>query len=179
MLNTLFADRKRPLFDQARPIPLEPLRDEDLIEFIGERFERAGRDAGEALDALLDLVRGHPQRAMLCAHHLWEQTPRGGVADLETFDRALAALDRETKEAFGQLWGDLGDKPNQRKVLAALANSPETLYNRRTLEAYGLEKGSAEAAVKALIDRGEVRRTDPGFLIVDPLIERWLQHTQR
>ncbi len=116
---------------------------------------------------------------MLCAHHLWEQTPRGGVADLETFDRALAALDRETKEAFGQLWGDLGDKPNQRKVLAALANSPETLYNRRTLEAYGLEKGSAEAAVKALIDRGEVRRTDPGFLIVDPLIERWLQHTQR
>ena len=179
MLNTLFADRKRPLFDQARPIPLEPLRDEDLIEFIGERFEQADSDAGEALDALLDLVRGHPQRAMLCAHHLWEQTPRGGVADLETFDRALAALDRETKEAFGQLWGDLGDKPNQRKVLAALANSPETLYNRRTLEAYGLEKGSAEAAVKALIDRGEVRRTDPGFLIVDPLIERWLQHTQR
>ena len=49
MLNTLFADRKRPLFDQARPIPLEPLRDEDLIEFIGERFEQAGRDAGEAL----------------------------------------------------------------------------------------------------------------------------------
>jgi hypothetical protein len=179
MLNTLFADRKRPLFDQARPIPLDPLRDEDLIEFIGERFERAGRDAGEALDALLDLVRGHPQRAMLCAHHLWEQTPRGGVADLETFDSALAALDRETKEAFGQLWGDLGDKPNQRKVLAALANSPETLYNRRTLEAYGLEKGSSEAAVNSLIDRGEVRRSDPGFLIVDPLLERWLQHTQR
>jgi uncharacterized protein len=179
MLNALFADRSRPLFDQARPIQLGPLRDEDLIEFIGQRFQRGARDPGEALDALLDLVRGHPQRAMLCAHHLWEQTPRGATADLETFDSALAALDRETKEAFEKLWDDLADKPNQRKVLAALANSEETLYNRRTLEAYGLEKGSAEAAVTALIDRGEVQRTDPGFMIVDPLLVRWLQRTQR
>lgn len=112
------------------------------------------------------------------AHHLWEQTPRGGVADLETFDSALVAVDRETSEAFEKLWDDLADKPNQRKVLAALASSEETLYNRRTLEAYGLEKGSAEAAVRALIDRGDVQRTD-GFLIVDPLLERWLRSTQR
>ena len=179
LLNALFADRKRPLFDQARPIQLAPLRDEDLIEYIGQRFDRGERDPAEALDALIDLVRGHPQRAMLCAHHLWEATPRGATADLETFDRAMAALDRETKEAFEKLWDDLGDKPNQRKVLAALAGSEETLYNRRTLNAYGLEKGSAEAAVRALVDRGDVQRTEFGFMIVDPLLERWLHRTQR
>jgi uncharacterized protein len=180
MLNQLFADRKRPLFDQARPIPLEPLRDEDLIEYIGRRFEQTDRDAGEALEALLDLVRGHPQRAMLCAHHLWEQTARSATSDLETFYTALAAVDRETKEAFEKLWDDLADKPNQRKVLAALANSQDSLYNRRTLEAYGLEKGSAENAVSALVDRGEVLRGEAGgFLIVDPLLERWLRRTQR
>lgn len=178
MLNALFADRKRPLFDQARPIALEPLRDADLLEFIGGRFEDAGRDAGEGLDALLDLVRGHPQRAMLCAHHLWEQTARGATADLEVFAAAVAAVDRETKEAFEKLWDDLAEKPNQRKVLAALANSAETLYNRRTLDAYGLKKGSAEAAVRALLDRGEVRRGDTGFWIVDPLLARWLQRTR-
>jgi len=116
---------------------------------------------------------------MLLAHHLWDQMPRGGTADLETLDEALATVDRETGEAFEKLWDDLADKPNQRKVLAALANSAETLYNRRTLEAYGLEKGSAENAVRALIDRGDVRRTQRGFLLVDPLLERWLQRTQR
>jgi uncharacterized protein len=179
MLNQLFADRKRPLFDQARPIQLEPLSDEDLIKYIGERFEQTDRDAGEALEALLDLVRGHPQRAMLCAHHLWEQTPGGTTSDLETFYGAVAAVDRETKEAFEKLWEDLSDKPNQRKVLAALANSQDSLYNRRTLEAFGLEKGSAENAVSALVGRGEVQRSDAGFLIVDPLLERWLRRTQR
>jgi hypothetical protein len=179
LLNALFGDRKRPLFDQARPIHLGPLRDSDLIEYIGQRFERGERDPGEALDALVELVRGHPQRAMLCAHHLWEQTPRGATSDLETLDRALDAVDRETNEAFQILWDDLADKTAQRKVLAAAASSEETLYNRRTLEAYGLEKGSAESAVGPLIDRGEVRRADGGFLVVDPLLERWLQRTQR
>jgi hypothetical protein len=116
---------------------------------------------------------------MLLAHHLWEQTPRGGAADLETFERAISAVDRETGEAFEKLWDDLADKPNQRKVLAALANSEDTLYNRRTLQGFGLEKGSAEAAVRALIDRGDVQRADRGFLLVDPLLVRWLQRTHR
>jgi len=116
---------------------------------------------------------------MLCAHHLWEQTPRGSVADLETFERMLVEIDRETTPAFEQLWEGLADKPNQRRVVAALANSDETLYNRRTLDAYGLEKGSAENAVNALVHRGEVQRADGRFSIVDPLVERWLQQTQR
>ncbi len=174
MLGALFGDRTRPLFGQARLIQLQPLRDDDLAEYIGERFQQADRDPHEALDALLDLVRGHPQRAMLCAHHLFEQTPRGATADLETFERALGAVDRETKEAFETLWNDLVDKPNQRRVLMALAGSAETLYNRRTLAVYGLKKGSAEAAVNALIGRGEAQRADTGFTIVDPLLERWL-----
>lgn len=176
MMGALFSDRARPLFGQARPILLDPLRDADLMDFIGDRFERARRDPHEALDALLDLVRGHPQRAMLCAHHLFEQTPRGASADLETFERALAAVDRETREIFETLWDDLATKPNQRKALMALANSDETLYNRRTLDAFRLRKGAAEAAVRALLARGEVQRIAPGrYLIVDPLLERWLR----
>ena len=93
---------------------------------------------------------------MLCAHHLWGQTPRGSVADLETFERMLVEIDRETTPAFEQLWEGLADKPNQRRVVAALANSDETLYNRRTLDAYGLEKGSAENAVKSIAERCSV-----------------------
>lgn len=64
-------------------------------------------------------------------------------------------------------------------MLAGLASSGETLYSRCTLDAFGLEKGSAESAVNALLHRGEVTRADGRFLIVDPLLERWLRETQR
>lgn len=178
MLAELFGNRDRPLFEQARPVHLGPLADDDLSDYIGERFERSRRDAGEALDALLQLVRGHPQRAMLLAHHLWEHTDRGEAADLSTFAAALEAVDRETSERFERTWDLLADKPNQRRVLAAIASSEESLYNRRTLEEFALAKGSAEAAATALIDRGEIQRTEAGFVLVDPLFERWLRQTQ-
>jgi hypothetical protein len=116
---------------------------------------------------------------MLAAHHLWEQTPPGKTADAETFTRVLEALDRETGERFERTWDLLSDKPNQRKVLAALASSDDTLYGKRTLERFGLERGSARAAAMALINWGEVQRVMPsGFVIVDPLLERWLVQTQ-
>jgi hypothetical protein len=178
MLDELFNGRGRPLFDQARPISLGPLDDGDLAEHIGDRFDRAGRDPGVALELLLDLARGHPQRAMLLAHHLWEQTPRGHLADEETYQAALEAVDRETRERFERTWLDLGSAPAQRRVLAALANSPHSLYSKATLLAFNLHKSTVQQAAQALLYAGDVMRVDRRFTIVDPLFERWLQRTQ-
>lgn len=179
MLDELFNRKGRPLFDQARPIDVGPLRDSDLGEHIGARFESAGRDAGAALELLLGLARGHPQRAMLLAHHLWEQTERGQTADEETYQAALGAVDRETNERFQRTWLDLASAPAQRRVLAALANSPQSLYSKATLLAFELDKSTAQQAAQALIYDGDVTRIDGRFVIVDPLLERWLQRTQR
>lgn len=178
LLAALFGDRRRPLFDQARPLDLGPLADADIAGYVDARFAASGRDAGEALDGLLDLARGHPQRAMLLAHHLWERTPRGARADAETVETVLETVDRETRERFEQTWAGLARAPNQRKVLAALAAGDETLYNKRTLARFGLDKGAAESALRPLVASGEVVRTDAGPLVVDPLLERWLRRTQ-
>jgi hypothetical protein len=178
MLDELFNRRGRPLFDQARPIPVGPLDDGDLAEYIGARFDHSGRDPGAALDLLLDLARGHPQRAMLLAHHLWEQTNKGQTADEETYQATLDAVDRETRERFERTWLDLGSAPAQRRVLAALANSPQSLYSKTTLLAFELDKSVAQQAIQPLIYSGEVMRDDGRFVIVDPLLQRWLQRTQ-
>jgi uncharacterized protein len=179
MLDELFNGRGRPLFDQARPIPIGPLDDDDLAEYIGARFDRAERDPGVALELLLPLARGHPQRAMLLAHHLWEHTSRGQPADEETYQATLDAVDRETRERFERTWLDLGSAPAQRRVLAALANSPYSLYSNATLLAFNLDKSTAQQAAQALVYAGDVMRVDRRFTIVDPLFERWLQLTQR
>lgn len=98
LLEEYFNGRKKPLFNQARLISLGPLSDTDLADYISDRFKKTKKDAGEALDLVLDLVLGHPQRAMLVAHHLWERTPANATATAETFDEALVQVDRETKE---------------------------------------------------------------------------------
>lgn len=175
LLDEYFNTRDKPLFDQARPIYLEPLADADLGEYIADRFARSGKDPGEALDLLLDLVRGHPQRAMLLAHHLWECTDSGDPAGPETFDRAMEQVDRETKERFEVSWQGAAATGNKRRVLKALALSDETLFNHRTLEAFSLSKGQVQSGLKGLIRDGEVVRVGNRPFLVDPLFERWIQ----
>ena len=176
-LEAQFGDRRKPLFDQARPLYLEPLPDVDLGDYVEERFRQTGRGAGDALDLLLELVRGHPQRAMLLAHHLWEQTPAGQVADTATFEAAMDAVDRELQERFENTWMSYSGKPNQRRVLKALALSRETLFNQRTLAAFDLNKGQAQSGEEGLKRAGELGRAGGHPQIVDPLFERWIQLT--
>lgn len=177
LMLALFADRERPLFGQARPIALTPLEDGPLGDYIDKRFEETGRHSGVALDELLRLARGHPQRAMLLAHHLWESTPSGTTADLETWTSVLDAVDRELGEGFERTWERLNT--NEARVLAALAVSEDTLFNQRTLARFGLSKGGAEYGRDKLIEYGEVERQNGALLIVDPLLERWIRIVQR
>ncbi len=81
MMERLFADPRRPLFEQAVSKSLAPLPNDAIADYVAGRFEQTGRDAGDALSALLELCRGHPQRSMLLAHHLWAATPPGATAD--------------------------------------------------------------------------------------------------
>ena len=178
VLEAHFSDRRRPLFDQARPLGLAPLRDPDLGEYIEDRFVRTKKDSGEALDALLTLVRGHPQRAMLVAHHLWEQTPDGEAAELATFDAALDALDRELDERFIYTWNHIAGHASATRVLKALALSPETLYNSRTRREFEITKSQAAKGEEYLKRIGEVWDFNDQPQIIDPLLERWIRERE-
>ena len=82
------------------PVTRGPLPADALADFIVARFEDGRRDPGEAIGPLLDTAEGHPQRAMLLAHHLYEHTPARAVADVETWADALRAAQRE---ALGEI----------------------------------------------------------------------------
>jgi hypothetical protein len=173
LMAELFDDRERPLFGQARGIQLDPLLDADLGEYIARAFEQTEREVGAMLEPLLDLVRGHPQRAMLVAHHLWEQTARGSEADEETWARALSSVFRELQETFEFASANVPE--GQRRVLGAVASGRGSLYGRDTLQRFQLTKSSAQSGAAALLRRGDLERTDSGTLrLVDPLFEAWL-----
>jgi uncharacterized protein len=175
LLEEYFNTRDKPLFDQARPIYLEPLADAELGAYIADRFAKSGKDAGEALELLLGLVRGHPQRAMLLAHHLWECTSESEPASAKIFDQAMEQVDRETKERFEASWQGAATTGNKRRVLKALALSDETLFNQRTLRVFSLNKGQAQSGMGGLIRDGEVVRVGGQPVLVDPLLERWIR----
>jgi len=137
-----------------------------------DRFRSTGREVGNALDPLIAFARGHPQRVMLVAHHLWEILPRGSTADEAAFvdarERALALAE----PALRARWESFS--VNEQRVSVALAASQRTLYADETLRFLGLRRGSVGRALSGLIGKAEVRMAGGGPELTDPLLEHWL-----
>jgi hypothetical protein len=177
LLAELFGARERPLYGQAREIALDPLEDDALVAYIAGRFEQTGRDPAAVMGDLLALVRGHPQRAMLMAHHVWEATGPGETAGAEQWEAALHGALSELQESFERYWERLS--ANERRVLAALASADATgdsLYSKGTLERFRLSKGTARDVSRQLLRSGDVTRGQArgSLLLVDPLLEAWI-----
>jgi len=177
MMRELFASKRRAFYGQASPTALGPLSPIDVGEYVAERFERTGRDAGRAVGALLDIALGHPQRSMLLAHALWERTEPGTVA---TPEDAVAALDfvmrSEVADEFTAVWTRL--PAGQQRVLTAIAENAGPLHGRAVADRTGAKRGGAtQGALRALVDAGEVvpaPEQPTGHRVVDPLLGRWV-----
>jgi len=176
LMEQLFGEYERPFFGQALVMRLQPLEDSDLVDYVGARFETGERDAMPAIPAFLDLVRGHPQRAMLLAHHLWDQTPRGEEAAPERWQLALETVFSEYEEALQAAWDAL--EPKERAVLAALTVSTDSLFAERTLERFNLSKGGAQHARDALVRSGHLQIVGDGWQLTDPLLAEWIARLQ-
>lgn len=177
MMRELFASKRRAFYGQASPTALGPLSPLDVGEYVGERFEATGRDAGRAVGALLDIAQGHPQRSMLLAHALWERTEPGAVATPEDAVGALDVVMRlEVADELTAVWTRL--PAGQQRVLTAIAENSGPLHGRTVADRTGARRGGAtQGAVRALVDAGEVvEDTDrpTGYRVVDPLLGRWV-----
>jgi uncharacterized protein len=177
LMAELFGDRERPLYGQSREIALAPLDGGELAGYIEARFAAGGRSAGAVMGDLLDLVRGHPQRAMLLAHHLWE-TAGDEEPGPETWERAVAAAFGELQETFERYWERLS--ANERRTLAAVAwtgrwGEGSSLLAKDTLARFGLSKSTARTLGAQLARAGDLARLEGGgYELVDPLLEAWI-----
>jgi hypothetical protein len=171
LMARLFGAHERPFFGQARSLRLDPLADADIVEHVGERFAATGREVGQTIEPLLDLASGHPQRAMLLAHHLWEQTPARGTAGAEHWQAAIRETFAEQDDALRATWDSLEVK--ERAVFTALATG-EPVFGARTLERFNVSKGGAQHAREALAHAGHLQRSGDVWRPVDPLLARWV-----
>ncbi len=173
MMAQLFGDRRRAFYAQAAPVPLGRLPAEDTAQFVAERFADTGKDVGPALAPLLDVADGHPQRTMLLAHALWDETRLRGVADEALFARACDTVMAGLAEELRVLWSGLA--AGQRRTLAALADGASPYAKT---ESGGRPGGATGHALAALEARGELvsdPRAAGGHRIVDPLLARWVR----
>lgn len=169
LLRALFEDRRRPLFGQAREVTLSPIPTDAIAAWVRERFQAGGRSLpAETAVTLAAGTAGHPQRASMVAHFLWQQ-PRLSEAGVRAAEvEALRAADGELE----QLWSGLTRA--QRQVLGAVVEGQPKLLSKSSLDAMGLGKSTAQQARDTLEAEGHIRDGGSSFSVTDPFLARWL-----
>jgi hypothetical protein len=172
-MRLLFETKDRPLYGSAVPMRLGRLADADLAGYVATRFEQTARRAGEALGPLLAAAQGHPQRAMLLAHRLWEEVPQGAEGTLEHWAAAHAAALRELEPEFDAQWRGLD--VSQQKTLRALLLGDGSPYRAAALRRLELTKDVVRRAIPRLAATAEIEeREEGGYSLVDPLFAEWV-----
>ena len=173
LMKQLFESKDRPLYGSAVPMRLERLADEDIAEYVSRRFQQTKRGVGEALRPFLESARGHPQRAMLLAHRLWEEVARGETATLDSwataYDAALLELDAE----FSAQWR--GYDTNEQKTMRAIVTGEGSPYQAAVLNRLELTKDEVKWAIPRLEAVADVETVDRKRVVVDPLFGEWIR----
>ena len=174
LMKQLFDDRERPLYGSAVPLRLGRLENRDIAEHVARRFSETNRGVGEALNPLLDSAQGHPQRAIMLAHHLWETVEPGGAATLEHWERAHTAVLAELRPEFDAMWRGYPSTVTQ-KTLRSIVAGQGSAYRQAVLGRLELEKSAAGAAVQRLLDSADIEEAGSGkYRVVDPLYAEWI-----
>jgi hypothetical protein len=176
LMRELFEDRARPLYGQAVPMRLERLADADIAGYIVGRFRETGRSIGEALNPLVAAAQGHPQRAMLLAHRLWEEVEPGGTGTLVDWTRAHAAASAELQPEFDANWRRLAT--NAQKALRAVVAGEGSPFQKTVLEQLDLAKSTARASLNSLVAGATVEQRGDEYVVIDPLFAEWISKTR-
>lgn len=173
LMTRIFDEPDAPFLQQGVAVALGPLRANDLSDHIETRFLATGKDPGEALSPLIRFARGHPQRGMMLAHHLWDLAAIGSASPadlwLDARDAALTGIETSLRAHWAAL------PVSERRAAAAIALSPSEPGGKGVLSVVGLSQRSVYGALDGLQARGEILSDDGGRRLTDPLLEYWLR----
>ena len=173
LMNQLFGAKDRPLYGSAVPMRLGRLDNADIAQYVVERFSETGRSVGDALNPLLDAAKGHPQRAMLLAHRLWEEIGGGETGSIEHWNSAHEAALDELNAEFDAQWRGL-DTSEQKTIRAIIAGQGSP-YKADVLRHLEVTKDMVRKAVPRLLAGAEIETAENKHLVViDPLFAEWV-----
>jgi hypothetical protein len=173
LMRMLFSDRERPFYGQARPLELPMLPVDEAAGDIADLLAADGLDGGIAVDELLQFTRGHPQRTVLLAHHLYNLLD-GGTPTSEAAAEAVALAIAETGDSHQAVWDSLSRV--ERVVVLTLAGGGAPSGSRVASEHRTPRSTLQDALARLLADEQHVHRDESGRpRLLDPLFAEWLR----
>ena len=174
-MQTIFNDRNEPFWRSARQMELGRLPVDALMAHLRHRFQATERDADdETVLRILAVTGGHPYATQELAFFTWAHVPHGHAARARDVEAGLADVLNSEHNNLSRLWD--GCTSNERLVLLALREGPQSLFSDETRERTGLPAATfVQRAVKALVRDDTVEQLpDRRYRLAEPFLSEWL-----
>jgi uncharacterized protein len=178
VLAQMFTYAKRPFYQSAELMSLEPVDPEKYMTFIARHFKKAERQIErEALDFIFRWTWGHTYYVQYFCNRLFSS----GLVEISRNDARLMAMRilEEQASIFHSYRHII--PPAQWNLLSAIAKEPEgasRLFSAHFIHKHRIgSPGSVRNLLKGLIDKQMVFETQGLYFCYDRFLGRWLERS--
>lgn len=175
IMNDIFSSAKRPFYRSTEKMALQPIPAENYLSFAQSWMKKGGKQLDKFLFMqIYERFEGHTWYMQYMLNRLYEQS--NSSIEEKTIDVCLADIIQSEIDSYQQLYGMLTE--NQSTLLRAIAREKiVTGINSSVFIGKYKLKGSSSVntALKVLIDKEYVYKSDKGYQVYDRFMELWLQ----
>lgn len=175
LMDEIFSSARRPFYRSTEKLNLKPIPADTYFLFAHEWMERGGKQLDDNLfRQMYQRFDGHTWYMQYMLNRLYSQP--SPIIDLNIVDACIADIIRSETDSYQLLFGMLTE--NQSTLLRAIAREKTVTAVNSTsfIKKYGLKGSSSiNTALKFLIKKEYVFRSDKGYQVYDRFMELWLQ----
>ena len=168
-LSSMFDDKEAPFLKFAEEIDLGPIPDDEMEEFLLDKFRAAeGKLEKEEARRIIAVSGRCPYYIQQIAHELIHISKEPTDADLESALDSCIALN---SHAYKQLWESI-KSPLHRRYLVASVSEPRAAHGSEFVTRHGLRSRSHVQRIERQLEyRGIIADGE----VVDPMFVLWLR----
>lgn len=178
LMSQMFHSPSKPFYQSVISVDLKPLERQAYIDFSQRQFAQNDKTIDQALVGMIyDAFEGTTWYMQMMMNELYALTPKGEKCEIEMFEIAKRNVIIMQETNYKEL---LQQVPNKQKpVLLALAKE-RTAVNALSgsfVKKHGLSStSSVQSALKGLMEKDLITRTEKGYCVYDFFFAEWLRH---
>ena len=176
LMEEMFFSTKRPFYQSAKSIRLEPIEKGIYMDFAVKNFKEAGKEIEkEAFAYIYDTFQGVTLYIQRILKDAFAETPKGETCDAETAKRLIEEYIDENDSRLREQLAFITE--SQKELLYAIheARRASGITSMAFTKKYRLRSpSSSQSAALKLLEYDMITRNENFYSISDPLLRLWL-----
>lgn len=176
LMDEMFFSSKRPFYQSAKSIRLEPIDKDIYMDFAVKNFKESGKEIEkEAFAHIYDTFQGVTLYIQRILKDAFAETSKGETCDVETAKRLIEEYIDENDSRLREQLSFITE--TQKELLYAVheARQASGITSMEFTKKYRLRSpSSSQSAALKLLEYGMITRKEKYYSISDPLLSHWL-----